>query len=102
MAPPLGDTSRARDSIAESDKSFGVDMALTRCLRKVSNSLVLTIPSQVAEMVGFEEGMDVEVEAIGRESIRETRAARESPRSACRRAHSRARMAVSGLRQEDL
>jgi antitoxin component of MazEF toxin-antitoxin module len=45
-------------------------MALTRKLRKAGNSLVLTIPSQLAEMCGLEEGQDVEIEAIGRDSLR--------------------------------
>lgn len=48
-------------------------MALMRRLRKVSHSLVLTIPSQLAEMCGLEAGMDVEVEAIGRDAIRVAR-----------------------------
>jgi antitoxin component of MazEF toxin-antitoxin module len=48
-------------------------MALKRRLRRVSHSLVLTVPSQLAEMCGLRAGDIVEVEAIGRDALRVTR-----------------------------
>jgi len=49
-------------------------MSLRRKLRRAGNSLVLTIPSQVAEMCGFKNGDIVEVEAIGKEALRVSKA----------------------------
>jgi len=48
-------------------------MPLRRKLRKVSHTLVLTIPSQIAQMCGLEVGTVVEVEAIGRDALRVTK-----------------------------
>ncbi len=48
-------------------------VALKRRLQEVSPSLVLTIPSQLAEMCDLEAGMDVEVGAIERDAIRVAR-----------------------------
>lgn len=40
-------------------------MTLKRKVRKVGNSLVVSIPSQVAEMAGFKQGDEVEFEYLG-------------------------------------
>jgi antitoxin component of MazEF toxin-antitoxin module len=47
-------------------------MTLKRELRRSGNPPVLSIPSQVADMCGFEAGQVVEEEAVGRNSPRVT------------------------------
>jgi antitoxin component of MazEF toxin-antitoxin module len=38
---------------------------LTRKVRKVGSSLVITIPSQIAEVYGIDEGMDISITPQG-------------------------------------
>ncbi len=49
-------------------------MALRRRLRKAGNSLAVTIPSLLAEMCGFRPGDIAEVEAIGHDALRLSKA----------------------------